>query len=266
LENINENAYGFSQFVDTYAIEDQVIFALKTEPTDWLKANYQFSPSIRYTNFKQGDDFDYEYFDRRDLTKASSALDRKLLATVTDSDYANYLVGDFTDYGLAALADYTIAEKVGLLLGARYDYLDMESHSVVEKLKNPAGASAADNNTNGVSWTASLSYTTPFGLIPYVTKSEQATIVMGQGSEISPGLIAPDEFGDVNALADSTLEEIGVKGSFFKERLFFTADYFTQTRTNYSAQDLVSNNTTESKGYELEGRFLFSETSRLQQH
>lgn len=259
LENINENAYGFSQFVDTYAIEDQVIFALKTEPADWLKANYQFSPSIRYTNFKQGDDFDYEYFDRRDLTKASSALDRKLLATVTDSDYANYLVGDFTDYGLAVLADYTIAEKVGLLLGARYDYLDMESHAVAEKLKDPSEASAADNSTNGVSWTASLSYTTPFGLIPYVTKSEQATIVMGQGSEISPGLIAPDANGDVNALADSTLEEIGVKGSFFKERLFFTADYFTQTRTNYSAQDLVSNNTTESKGYELEGRFLFSE-------
>lgn len=259
LENINENAYGFSQFVDSYAFEDQVIFALKTEPTDWLKANYQFSPSIRYTNFKQGDDFDYEYFDRRDLTKASSALDRKLLATVSDSDYSNYLVGSYSDYGVAVLADYTIAEKIGLLIGARYDYLDMESHSVAEKLKKPANASAADNSTDGVSWTASLSYTTPFGVIPYITKSEQATIVMGQGSEIFPSLIAPDANGDVNALADSTLDEIGVKGSFFKERLFFTADYFEQTRTNYSAQDQVSNNTTESKGYELEGRFLLSE-------
>ena len=259
LENINENAYGFSQFVDTYAFEDQVIFALKTEPTDWLKANYQFSPSYRYTNFKQGDDFDYEFFDRRDLTKASSALDRKLLATVSDSDYSNYLVGSYSDYGAAVLADYTIAEKIGLLVGARYDYLDMESHSVVEKLKNPASASASDNTTEGASWTASLSYTTPFGVIPYITKSKQATIVMGQGSEISPSLISPDVNGDVNALADSKLDEIGIKGSFFKERLFFTADYFKQTRTNYSAQDQVSNNTTESKGYELEGRFLFSE-------
>jgi iron complex outermembrane receptor protein len=78
---------------------------------------------------------------------------------------------------------------------------------------------------------------------------------MGQGSEISPGLIAS---GD--AIADSSLREIGVKGSFFKERLFFTADYFEQTRTNYSAQDQVSNNTTQSKGYELEGRFLLSES------
>jgi len=259
LENINENAYGFSQFVDSYAFEDQVIFALKTEPTDWLKANYQFSPSYRYTNFQQGDDFDYEIYDRRDLTKPSSALDRKLLATVTDSDYSNYLVGNYSDYGAAVLADYTIAEKIGLLLGARYDYLDMESHSVAEKLKDPSTASAAKNDTDGVSWTASLSYTTPFGLIPYVTKSKQSTIIMGQGSEISPSLIAPDANGKVNALADSRLSEIGVKGNFFKERLFFTADYFEQTRINYSAQDQVSNNTTETKGYELEGRFLLSE-------
>ncbi|RYY04900.1 MAG: TonB-dependent receptor [Gammaproteobacteria bacterium] len=254
LKNINENAYGFSQFVDTYAFEDQVVFALKADHADWLKANYQFSPSYRYTDFQQGDDFNYEYFDRRDLTKPSSAIDRKLLATVTDSDYSNYLVGNFTDYGLAFLADYTIAEKIGLLLGARYDYLDMESHSVAAKLEDPTSASAASDDDHGVSWTASLSYTTPFGLIPYVTRSKQATIVMGQGSEIAPSLIAS---GD--AIADSTLKEIGVKGSYFKERLFFTADYFDQTRTNYSAQDQVSNNTTESKGYELEGRFLLSE-------
>lgn len=257
LKNINENAYGFSQFVDTYAFEDQVIFALKTEPTDWLKANYQFSPSYRYTNFKHGDDFDYEYFDRRDLSKPSTALDRKLLATVTDSDYTSYLVGDFTDIGAAVLADFTIAEKIGVLLGGRYDALDLNSRSVVDKLrvKPAAGAitDASDSDT-GISWTGSLSYTTDFGLIPYVTRSKQATIIMAQGSEIDPASIAS---GD--AIADSTLKEIGVKGSYFKERLFFTADYFDQTRTNVNAQDQVSNSTTESKGYELEGRFLFSE-------
>lgn len=257
LENINENAYGFSQFVDTYAFEDQVIFALKTEPTDWLKANYQFSPSYRYTNFKHGDDFDYEYFDRRDLSKPSSALDRKLLATVTDSDYTSYLVGDFTDIGAAVLADFTIAEKVGVLLGGRYDALDLNSRSVVDKLKvkpGPNDVTNASDNDSGVSWTGSLSYTTDFGLIPYVTRSKQATIIMAQGSEIDPQSIV-----DGNVIADSTLKEIGVKGSYFKERLFFTADYFDQTRTNINAQDQVSNSTTESKGYELEGRFLFSE-------
>ncbi|HSC67827.1 MAG TPA: TonB-dependent receptor [Cellvibrio sp.] len=254
LENINENAYGFSQFVDTFAFEDQLVFAFEAEHTDWLKANYQISPSIRYTDFKQGDDFDYEYFDRRDLSKPSSALDRKLLATVIDDDYANYLVGDFTDYGLAFLGDYTVATNIGVLLGARYDYLDLNSESVVDKLKNTPAAgtiTSASETDDGVSWTGSLSYITPIGLIPYVTMSNQSTIVMGQGSEISPGLIVSG-----NAIADSELEEIGVKGSFWDDRLYVSADYFEQTRTNYSAQDLVSNNTTESKGYEMEARLL----------
>jgi len=256
LENINENIYGFAQFVDSYAFEDQLIFAFEAEHADWLKGSYQISPSIRYTDFQQGDDFDYEYFDRRDLSKPSTALDRKLLATVTDSDYANYLVGDFTDYGLAFLADYTIAENLGLLLGARYDYLDLNSTSVVEKLHvtpEPGTVTSASETDEGLSWTASLSYTTPFGLTPYVTVSEQATIVMGQGSEISPDLIA-----NGNAIADSELEEVGLKGSFLDDRLYFAAAYFKQTRTNYSAQDQVSNNTTESEGYEFETRFLIT--------
>ncbi|AQT62513.1 TonB-dependent receptor [Cellvibrio sp. PSBB023] len=264
LENINENAYGFSQFVDTYAFEDQLIFAFNTEHGSAIKANYQISPSIRYTDFKQGDDFNYEYFDRRDLSKPSTAIDRKLLATVTDSDYSNYLVGDFTDYGLAFLADYTIAEKLGVLLGARYDLLDMTSKSVGEKIEgNPADFTAEDKDEGG-SWTASLSYTTDFGFTPYVTKSTQTTIVMGQGSEIAPGLIMnADGTAAGNALADSELEEVGVKGSFFDDRLYVATAYFEQTRSNYSAQDQVSNSTTQSEGYELEARFLVTSNFTL---
>lgn len=264
LENINENAYGFSQFVDTYAFEDQLIFAFNTEHGSAIKANYQVSPSIRYTDFTQGDDFNYEYFDRRDLSKPSTAIDRKLLATVTDSDYSNYLVGDFTDYGLAFLADYTIAEKLGVLLGARYDLLDMTSKSVGEKIEgNPADFTAEDKDEGG-SWTASLSYTTDFGFTPYVTKSTQTTIVMGQGSEIAPGLIMnADGTAAGNALADSELEEVGVKGSFFDDRLYVATAYFEQTRSNYSAQDQVSNSTTQSEGYELEARFLVTSNFTL---
>lgn len=260
LENINENAYGFSQFVDSYAIEDQVIFAFDAQHADWLKASYQVSPSIRYTNFKQGDDFDYEVYDRRDLSKPSSALDKKLLATRTDSDYSNYLVGEYTDYGLGVLADFTIAENIGLLLGGRYDVIEMESTSVGEKLHVQRDNFTAKDTDEGGSWTASLSYKTPIGFIPYVTRSTQSTIIMGQGSEISPGLIEnADGTKAGNAIADSDLKEAGVKGNFFDNRLYFSAAYFNQTRTNFSAQDQVSNSTTESEGYELEGRLLITE-------
>jgi iron complex outermembrane receptor protein len=260
LDNINENAYGFSQFVDTYAIEDQVIFAFDAFHADWLKASYQISPSIRYTSFKQGDDFDYEVYDRRDLSKPASGLDRKLLATRTDSDYSNYLVGEFTDYGLGVLADYTIAENIGLLLGGRYDVIDLKSTSVGEKLHVQKPDFTATDTEEGGSWTASLSYKTPIGFIPYVTRSTQSTIIMGQGSEISPGLIQnADGTKAGNAIADSDLKEVGVKGNFFNNRLYFSAAYFDQTRTNFSAQDQVSNSTTQSEGYELEARLLITE-------
>lgn len=265
LENINENAYGFSQFVDTYAVEDQLIFAFNTEHASWLKASYQVSPSIRYTNFKQGDDFDYEYFDRRDLTGPSTGLDRKLLATRTDSDYAGYRVGEFTDYGLAFLADYTIAEKVGVLLGARYDVLDLKSTMVGSKLHVQTADFVAKDTDESGSWTASISYNSDIGLTPYVTVSKQSTIVMGQGSEIPPDLIVDPTTGLAagNAIADSDLKEVGIKGSLLDDRLYFALSAFEQTRTNYSAQDQVSNNTTESKGYELEARFLVTSNFTL---
>lgn len=260
LENINENAYGFSQFVDSYVVEDQVIFAFDTQHASWLEASYQVSPSIRYTSFKQGDDFDYEYFDRRDLTGPSTALDRKLLATRTDSDYSNYLVGEYTDYGFAVLADYTLFENLGLLLGGRYDVIDMESSVIAEKTRaNDTDFTATDTDEGG-SWTASLSYKLPGGFIPYATRSTQSTIIMGQGSEIAPGLIQnADGTAAGNAIADSDLEEFGVKGNFFDDRLYVSAAYFEQTRTNYSAQDQVSNSTTKSEGYELEARLLITE-------
>ncbi|CCU73681.1 TonB-dependent siderophore receptor [Thalassolituus oleivorans] len=258
LENINENAYGFSQFVDSYAIEDQVIFAFSMDHGDSIKANYQISPSVRYTSFIQGDDFDYEYFDRRDLTGPSTALDAKQLATRTDSDYAGYKEGEYTDIGLAFLADYTFAERLNLLLGARYDYFDMKSKDIAEKLHDGSGATSADDSDSATSWTASLSYTLPIGVTPYITASKQATMVIGQGSEISPDLI---ESGD--AIADSTLKEVGIKASLFDDRLYLSSAYFTQERTNYSAQDQVSNNTTKSEGFEGEFRFLATEKLTL---
>lgn len=258
MDNINENAYGFSTLIDSYVIEDQLIFAFDARHADWLSASYQVSPSIRYTNFERGSEYDYEYFDRRDLTGPSTALDRMLLATMTDSDYSEYVTGDYTNLGMAFMADYDIGERVNLMLGARYDYVDFDSTVDVDRVRTVPDVVDASESDDGVSWTASLSYNFPFGVTPYVTVSEQTTIISDQGSEVSPSLIA-----DGNALADSELEEVGVKGSVLDDRLYFAAAWFNQTRTNFNAQDLTSNNTTESEGYELEARFLVTDNFTL---
>lgn len=55
-DNINENAYGFAQFVHSYVIEDKIVLS-KSFTNSLGKFSVQLSPSIRYTHFHFGDDF-----------------------------------------------------------------------------------------------------------------------------------------------------------------------------------------------------------------
>ncbi|MEC7510681.1 MAG: TonB-dependent receptor, partial [Pseudomonadota bacterium] len=252
-ENLNENAYGFSQFHDAYVIEDKVIFATEYE-SDSLFAQFQFSPSIRYTDFESGDDFINEFFDRRDLTGPSTALDRRLLATRAGFGYTNYDVGNYLNLGVAAMTDLTWENGWNVVLGLRYDSVDVESTT-------PGGITlfggdedvTAEDKEDGISWNASVSYKTDFGLIPYITVAEQATIVAGQGANIDVENI-PGGFFDT-----SELFEYGVKGSFLDDSLYVALSIYEQERTDINAQSTVTNNTTLNEGTEFELRWVVNE-------
>ena len=252
-ENLNENAYGFSQFHDAYVIEDKVVFATEYE-NDSLFAQFQFSPSIRYTDFESGDDFINEYFDRRDLTGPSTALDRRLLATRAGFGYSNYDVGNYLNLGIAAMTDLTWENGLNIVLGLRYDSVDVESTT-------PGGITlfggdedvTAEDKEDGISWNASVSYKTDFGLIPYITVAEQATIVAGQGANIDVENI-PGGYFDT-----SELFEYGVKGSFLDDSLYVALSIYEQERTDINAQSTVTNNTTLNEGTEFELRWVVNE-------
>ena len=221
-ENLNENAYGFSQFHDSYVVEEQLIFAYSVE-SDALTAAFQLSPSYRYTDFAHGDDYSNEFFDRRDLTGPSTALDRRLLATQIDDDYTEYYEGHYSDIGLAFLADLDFSFGLNVLLGVRQDYIDIESNTPVDKLLCPVidengnflslsadqfsigcegTTESVSDDTEGTSWTASVSYELPFGLTPYATFSEQYTLIAGQGAEVSTGSIESDSYFDTSELTE----------------------------------------------------------------
>lgn len=248
-DTLNENTYGFSQFADSWVVENQLIIGF-SDQFGGLKLDALFSPSIRHTSFERGDDYNNEYFDRRDLTKPASALDRRLPATRIGRDYAEYYQGDYSVYGLALLTDLTFANGLSLLLGVRYDAIDMSSKQPAEEVSSGNGLDASDQE-GAFSWTASLSYATPLGLVPYVTAAEQTTLVVGQGADIPAANIL-----DGNAVASSELLELGVKGSFLNDRLFLQAGYYEQERTDFSAQSTVTNQASETKGFELELRWL----------
>lgn len=247
--NLNENAYGFSQFHDSWVIEDRIVVA-KSFTTDIGKFSFQASPSIRYTEFKHGDDFNYEYFHRVDLTKGYNALSDRLLSTECDCDYTSYNVGHYSDVGMAFLTDLDFNFGLGITAGARYDHLSVTTRDVASKLEDPSSAASASDSKGAWSWSASINYKTPFGLIPYATISRQSTVIAGQGAEIYAGDVASGTF-----ISASKLYEGGIKGTFLDNRLYAAVSVYKQTRVDRNAQAIVTNQAVETKGIEAEMRW-----------
>jgi len=125
-DNINENAYGFSQFADSSVFENKFIVA-KSWESDALDTSIQLSPSIRITNFQHGDDFINEHFNRRDLTGPSTGIDRRLLATRIGTDYSTFDDGNYVNFAVAGLVDLDFNFGLNITGGIRWDTIDIES-------------------------------------------------------------------------------------------------------------------------------------------
>jgi iron complex outermembrane recepter protein len=249
LDNINENAYGFSQYYKTWVLEDKFVVSMKLPVNDWLKSNVEFGPDLRFSDFEGGDDFSGEYFDRRDLTQPSSPLDARTWATAGQDFYSDHMKGHFMDYGVAFLADTTMFENLSVLLGGRGDYFDMHARELADSLTSPG--LVADKTKTAFSYNASITYDLPFHIVPYATYARQSTQITGQGGQIDPVLLSQG-----NAVAGSFLKEVGIKTTQLDGHLFAAADFFIQQRVDYNAQDTVSNNTTQAKGVEFETRYV----------
>ena len=267
-QNDNGNAYGFSQFHDSWVVEDKLVIS-RTFSMDNMTAAVQISPSFRHTDFEHADDYTNEYFDRRDLTKASTALDKRRLSTSIDDDYTEYYIGEYTNLGFAVMGDFTWDNGFSALLGVRYDTIDIESRQPADQLlfassnnfcPPPGGCenAEADDDVSGTSWTVSFSYEFDNGLIPYVTASEQSTMIVGQGAEAVTANITDGDIFD-----KSELIEGGLKGSLLDNSLYFAISVYRQERTDFSAQSIVTNQTTETEGAEVEVRWVVNENLLL---
>ena len=263
-DNLNENAYGFSQFHETWVVEDKIILS-KTYDFDSMSASVQISPSIRHTDFEHGDDYTNEYFGRRDLTlNQNTAIAKRVLATQIDDDYTEYYIGEYTNLGFAVMGDFVWNNGLSILAGVRYDHIDMESMQPEDKLLFASSnnfcpvAGCADleasDEVDGVSWTFSASYDTPIGIIPYITASTQSTMIVGQGAEIQVKNILRER-----AFDESELLEIGVKGSLLDNALYFAISGYKQERTDFSAQAIITNQSSETEGAEVEVRWVVNE-------
>jgi iron complex outermembrane receptor protein len=251
LNNLNENAYGFSQLAHTWVVEDHITLDYKMKFSDWLTADIQTGPQIRHEGFRTGDDFNGEFFDRRDLTQPSSVLDDRSLATRGEDLFSDHAHGYYTDSGYALLVDTTFFDHLDILAGGRFDNFKVRSQSYLDATVTPG--LLAEDTQNHTSWSISASYQLPFGLRPYVTVAHQSTLTSGEGGQIEPELVESH-----SAVAGSRLNEYGLKGSWLDNHLYWAVDYFDQRRTDFNSQDETSNNSTRSKGYEFETRWVVS--------
>ena len=265
-KNGNENAYGFSQFADSYVIEDKILLSKKFT-SDTGTFSIQAGPSIRYTKFKHADDFGYEYFGRVDLTEGYDALSTRLLSTQTDSGYSSYFQGHYTDAAFSLLADLDFAFGLDITAGGRYDRMSVTSTAVLPKMDatafsvnvpavpvrvaNLGNGNHVEEDTKGVwSWTASANYKAPLGLIPYGTISKQSVIITGQGAEVDPSNVYNNGW-----ITASKLYEGGLKGSWLDNRLYAALSVYKQTRTDYTIQSLTVNQAIKTTGLEAETRW-----------
>lgn len=248
-ENMNENAYGFSQFHDSYVFEDKIVIS-KTIENDVGKFAFQLSPSIRYTHFKHGEDFNYEYFHRVDLSVGYTPASDRLLSTECDCDYTSYVSGHYTDLAFAGLVDLDFKFGLDITLGARYDRIKGVSNYNIAKMEEDPGFAGAKDTKGAWSWSASANYKLPFGIIPYVTAARQSVVIVGQGAELDPANLQAGTW-----ISASKLYEGGVKGSWLDDRLYAAVSVYKQKRTDYSSQSITVNQAVETKGLEAEMRW-----------
>ena len=261
-QSLNENAYGFSQAFSSYVMEDKIVLSDSMQ-TSFAKVSVQASPSLRYTHFHFADDFGAEFWNRPDISidNLYQPYDTRILSTQCDCDYSDYMVGHYTDLGMAGLVDVDSNIGLDLIGGARYDRVHVVSTAILSKydptniLSNVYNFGPALNprqtaTQGGWSWNASLSYKSPIGLVPYVTVSHQTTVIAGEGSEIYGYNIVGGQF-----LGVSQLLEGGVKGNFLDKKLYAAISVYKQKRTQAGAESGLTNQILQTKGVEAELRW-----------
>jgi iron complex outermembrane receptor protein len=139
--------------------------------------------------------------------------------------------------------------SLNLILGSRYDDYDVRSVDAgVLPFEAPYGRGKKDLFT----YSASLSYQTPWGLVPYLTYAKNAAVEVGQADQVVTSLFSNGGF-----ISASYLTEGGVKFAFLDDHLVGSLSWYRQERTQLEqGGGTTSVVGTRSKGEELEIRYV----------
>ena len=124
---------------------------------------------------------------------------------------------------LFVTSDIAWDHGLDLTLGGRYDAYNVRS---VDLGVLPYEPGSGQGGKGSLTYSASLSYKTDFGLVPYVTNAKSSAIEIGQASQVMTSLLAANDW-----LSASFLNEAGVKFAFLDDHLVGSLAWYRQQRT-----------------------------------
>ena len=256
LSNQRFVSYGFPADYRAWAEETRLTVTVPyTAPGGAVVTRNLIGASDRYYRGEKKETFNSGLIsvDRRDLSVGATATD------IFDSPFNNSSGGlgwetdvhsRWNDVGVFETSDITVANRLNLILGGRFDHYTATSSDTGLFLFGPASWKAGVSGAAS-KWTysASASYKLGAGLMPYVTYDRSAALEVEQAGDIKPGNL-PSGF-----VSNSTLAEAGLKVQAFHHSLLASFDVYRQTRTQLSGLTSITQPTV-GKGFEYEIRYL----------
>ena len=257
LENDRFVSYGFPCSYRTQIGEVRLRYDLKRD-FGKLKTQTVAGMSYRYVHAIGKESFNSGVIalDRRDIALGAAAND------IIDSPFnvdppgaiglgwENDVRSNTSDAGAFITTDLVWDGSLDLTLGGRYDDYNVRSVDAGVLAFEPA---TGRGNAGRFTYSASLSYKTPWGLVPYVTTAKSAGIEIGQASQVLTSLLAGRDW-----LSNSFLNEVGVKFAALDDHLLGSLDWYVQNRTqlNQGAGGITTVMGTVARGTELELRYV----------
>ncbi|MGF7149900.1 iron complex outermembrane receptor protein [Sphingomonas zeicaulis] len=254
LDDLNAdsyNGYGFAKQLRDRAEELRLSYQAKFDPAPWLSANIVTGLGYRRYEADEGYVFarGYLVLDRQDISVGATPDSIFNPVYVNGQPFDQYYHSTVDGYGAFLNADLKLFGGLKLTGGIRYDDYDVQSINTGLLDYSVALNRLYKASEDATSWSASISYVTPWGIVPYFTKGKSYALETLQGGAVTPGNVANNTF-----LSPTKLTEGGVKGSFFDDKLFVSASVYRQQRRQ---SELLTGNFVgaTTKGVEAELRW-----------
>jgi iron complex outermembrane recepter protein len=148
----------------------------------------------------------------------------------------------YSEFGLGALFDVDFWSATNLIVGGRIDGSDAQNvdHAgrfdpTVGTSANPGAFASTDSSArgfdHGTSWNASLSQGLPGNIRPYLTLAHSSIVLDANNNALTNTIIKAGHIGSAQ------LEEVGIKGSWFDDKMFFTSALYRQRREDVNEND-----------------------------